>query len=285
MRFKKFISYFTTITFLLFVLIFSSGCIDKNKVKSILRSASIKIKKILKLSYEVDPDPVDNPTPVDVADGGDGGEPEVLEPLKTAPNFISSFGQKGVRPGEFNSPMGIVIDYDGNIYISDMQNCRVQKFTSDGVYVNAYGKRGSDIGELDKPYGLAIWNEYIFIADNQNSRVVKIDTEGQFLSAKCNDGDDLGELHHPTGLSFDLEGNMFISDSGNHRIIKANYEALENNQAYSKIGAIDSYIVGPDNINNPWNTHFPKYNDGPNTGQFKTPWFALPLLSGCYFSL
>ena len=270
--------FFLLVLLLFFIAFSSSGCITDSEWFTELYG---KVRKVLNLEGGTESNG-DSPTPVSVTDNGDkGGGYE-----KKAPGVIPSLtiGTEGVKPGCFHSPLGVAVDYEGNVYVSDTGNSRVQKFTYDSkekkyVYVNAYGKRGSDIGELDKPYGIAVWDGFLYVADNQNSRITKIDSSGQFLSAKGNDGDELGEFHHPVGLSFDLEGNLFVADSGNDRVQKVGYEGLENNNAYSKSGAIDRY-TGTMPINNPWNTHFPKYNEGPNTGQFKNPWDVLPLPSG-----
>ena len=40
-----------------------------------------------------------------------------------------SWGGSGVEPGKFREPMGIAIDTDGHVYVADVRNRRVQKFT------------------------------------------------------------------------------------------------------------------------------------------------------------
>ncbi len=273
-KFRNFFKLFILVFFLGFTVLSSSGCEWFNNVYKTVRQK-------LGLASGGDGNTVvsqEEPTPVEE------GEELAKGYAKKVPAFLFSWGGQGVKPGYFQSPLGIAIDYYGNVYVSDTGNCRIQKFAYDSkkknyVYVNAYGKRGSDIGELDKPYGLAIWDDYLYIADNQNSRITRIDFNGQFLSAKGNDGNELGEVHQPAGLNFDEEGSLFIADTANNRVQKVDYESLENNTAYSKSGAIERY-TGTANINNPWNTHFPKHNEGPNAGQFTSPWGVLPLPSG-----
>lgn len=280
-KFKKFITLFLLISFLLFISVFTTGCKDTfNGVKKFLSGFSQMLKNIFDVLYSKissiinknNSTPVPGTTP---AEAGTTVPPDMVQstprPDPGAPDFISTWGEEGVKPGQFNSPLGIAVDYEGFVYVADTNNSRIQKFSPEGKFINAYGKRGSDIGELDKPYALAITDiGDIYISDNQNSRIVKIDGQGQFLSAKCNDGAQIGELHQPIGLTFDQEGNLFVADSGNHRIQKLNYEGLQNNTAYNKIETKQpGMIITPDNT---WNKKFPLHNEGPNAGEFTTPW-------------
>ena len=51
-------------------------------------------------------------------------------------DFISEWGQFGIyQPGYFSYPQFIAVDDDGNSYISDLGNKRIQKFSSTGEYV------------------------------------------------------------------------------------------------------------------------------------------------------
>jgi len=258
-----------------------TGCKDTvNGVKKFLSGFFDMLKSIFNVLYSKISSMINknNITPVPgatPAETGGTAPPETVQstpkPNPKAPDFISTWGEEGVKPGQFNSPLGIAVDYEGFVYVADTNNSRIQKFSPEGKFINAYGKRGSDIGELDKPYGLAITDiGDIYISDNQNSRIVRIDGQGQFLSAKCSDGSQIGELHQPIGLTFDQEGNLFVADSGNNRVQKLNYEGLQNNTAYNKIETKQPGMVVT--LDNTWNKKFPLHNEGPNAGEFTTPW-------------
>ena len=55
-----------------------------------------------------------------------GGEPPV---------FVLQWGSNGTGEGQFSGPHGIEVDADGNVYIADTGNNRVQKFTGNGVFL------------------------------------------------------------------------------------------------------------------------------------------------------
>ena len=56
--------------------------------------------------------------------------------------YTSSFGRKGSNNGEFIQPYGISSDREGNVYVADYNNHRIQVFTVDGVYLRQFGKKG-----------------------------------------------------------------------------------------------------------------------------------------------
>jgi len=47
--------------------------------------------------------------------------------------FRTKFGAPGVAQGEFDQPVGIAVDAQGSLYVSDATNSRVQKFTRGGI--------------------------------------------------------------------------------------------------------------------------------------------------------
>ncbi|GIT01703.1 MAG: hypothetical protein CM1200mP27_03280 [Chloroflexota bacterium] len=60
----------------------------------------------------------------------------------------SASGASGTGDGEFNTPYGIGVASDGSVYIADNYNYRIQKFTSDGVFVSKWGTQGAGDGTI-----------------------------------------------------------------------------------------------------------------------------------------
>ena len=51
-----------------------------------------------------------------------------MQVLDDAGRFIAAWGSQGDRPGEFNGPVGVALDGQGNAYVADIGNHRIQKF-------------------------------------------------------------------------------------------------------------------------------------------------------------
>jgi len=99
------------------------------------------------------------------------------------PEKLLEFGGKGKEEGEFNHPGYIALDKEGNIYVTDTENDRIQKFSSEGEHLlrigGAQGKGKGNQGSIfNKPTGIAVDEEgFIYVADRNNDRVVKIKQE------------------------------------------------------------------------------------------------------------
>ncbi|VAX32428.1 hypothetical protein MNBD_NITROSPINAE05-97, partial [hydrothermal vent metagenome] len=156
----------------------------------------------------------------------------------TKQNLVKSFGCKGDNPGEFHYPKGIATDREENIYVADSWNHRVQKFDASGNHLFSFGSCGEGKGQLNEPYDVFIApNADILVVERYNHRVQIFNSEGTSLGWVGGRGTVLEEelaaiyetpksffnapaFEFPTTIDADSHGNYFISDSGNHRILK-----------------------------------------------------------------
>ena len=131
------------------------------------------------------------------------------------------FAWRGAEMGKFDVPWGITTDQDGNIYVSDTSNARIQKFQPDGQSILKWGRDGSFDGAFFFPRGVAVdFVGNIYVADESNNRVQKFDARGSFLTKWGRDGSGPGQFRSPWGIACDALGNVYVVDSGNHRIQK-----------------------------------------------------------------
>jgi sugar lactone lactonase YvrE len=78
-------------------------------------------------------------------------------------------------------PWGIGLDTDGNVYVADWRNDRVQKFTSEGKFLAAYGTSGDRDGEFHRPSSVAVDQDgNMYVADWGNNRVQVLGPDGRF---------------------------------------------------------------------------------------------------------
>ncbi|WP_088830362.1 fibronectin type III domain-containing protein [Paenibacillus tyrfis] len=139
-----------------------------------------------------------------------------------------SDGKPGSSLGEFNYPTGVAVDRNGNVYVADMKNHRIQKLTvATGVWSEwkKSGGEGNGLGEFAEPYHLAVNGDgNVYVADSNNDRIQKLTAAtGKWSEWKRRGGGaggGLGEFYSPLGVAVDSSGNVYVADSSNHRVQK-----------------------------------------------------------------
>ena len=97
---------------------------------------------------------------------------------------IGTAGKKHTltAPGQFSVPTNVAVDADGNLYVTDMYNNRVEIFDADGNFIRAWGKAGDRPGTFSRPKGIAIDADgHVWVADAVMDILQCYTPEGQFL--------------------------------------------------------------------------------------------------------
>lgn len=104
---------------------------------------------------------------------------------------LMTLGQPGVRgesPDLFNEPSDLAIAPNGDIYVADghiaqRSNARIVIFTRDGEFIDAWGTKGSDPGQLDCPHSIALDSQgRVFVGDRSNNRIQIFTPDGGFIA-------------------------------------------------------------------------------------------------------
>lgn len=150
--------------------------------------------------------------------------------------FAGKAGQSGHADGfgdgaRFNSPFGVAVDNEGNVYISDSANDTIRKITLNHVVTTLAGQPGA-AGNTDgngtdarfwNPQGLALDSAgNIYVADTGNNVIRKITPMG-VVSTLPDPTDSSGKpikLKSPGGVAVDDAGNVYVADTDNHCIRK-----------------------------------------------------------------
>jgi tripartite motif-containing protein 71 len=142
-------------------------------------------------------------------------------------------GTPGSGPGQFFEPRGMSSDAEGNIYVAEMVNHRVQVLRNDGSFLRMWGKGGtggydqvgSAYGEFRLPYQTAVDGRgLVWVTDTDNERVQVFTREGQFVrafganNADGSAGSGPGEFQKPYGAATDCAGNVYITEQENRRV-------------------------------------------------------------------
>ena len=148
-------------------------------------------------------------------------------------------GNKPAIKAELNGPWGIVVDSTGSLYLSERENNRVRKITTDGKIrtiagAGTAGFSGDDgsavAAQLNHPRGVAVDSAgNLYIADSDNHRVRKVTPDGRISTfaggdTAGSDGDGGlavdAQLNCPMGVAVDSAGNVYIADYRSHRVRK-----------------------------------------------------------------
>jgi DNA-binding beta-propeller fold protein YncE len=85
-------------------------------------------------------------------------------------------------PGDLAKPTGLAVDKEGNLYVADTMNDRIEVFDADGAFLRTWGKNGDGPGYFARPKGVAVDSDgHVWVADGVQDRVQVFTNEGQLL--------------------------------------------------------------------------------------------------------
>lgn len=117
------------------------------------------------------------------------------------------------EPGQFAAPEDVAVDSDGNLYVTDMFNNRVEIFDADGNFIRAWGKQGDRPGYFSRPKGIAVDSDgHVWVADGMMDILQCYTAEGQFLMWMGGHGLFPGQFRALAGLYIDKNNRMFTSE-------------------------------------------------------------------------
>lgn len=155
-------------------------------------------------------------------------------------DFIAEWGiDAGSGDGQLQIPTAIAIDTNGNIYIVEYANERVQKFDSSGNFLMKWGTPGKGEGHFSRPNCIAIDKSgKVYVLDA--SYVQKFTPEGQFLArwkAKS----------RPSGIALDSQSNVYVTCMGSHSVQKFDNSGKEISK-WVNTASEDNQLISPKSI-------------------------------------
>ena len=140
-----------------------------------------------------------------------------------------SFGSAGTENGQFGfrtspwgsegGPWGVAVGPNGDVYVTDEGNHRVQEFSTTGEYLAQWGSEGRGDGQFAALHGIAVApNGVVYVAEEGDPRVQEFSARGQFITTWGSEGTGDGQFRSPHGVSAASNGDIYVADEGNHRI-------------------------------------------------------------------
>jgi len=116
-------------------------------------------------------------------------------------------------PGDFSKPTNVAVDKDGNLFVSDTLNDRVEVFDADGVFVRTFGKNGDGPGDFARPKGIAVDGDgHVWVADAMLNRVQVFNQQGGLLLALGGFGMLPGQFQALTDITIDKQNRVFTTE-------------------------------------------------------------------------
>ena len=117
------------------------------------------------------------------------------------------FGSEGIGDGQFEGIGGIAVDATGNVYVSDILNKRIEKFTAAGSFLTAWS---TPDGRED---GIAVCGSTVYGTDFCNAQIREYSTTGTpLLHFSTHLADEFSS--EPHDVAVDSEGNVWVDDMG-----------------------------------------------------------------------
>ncbi len=155
-------------------------------------------------------------------------------------NWIKGWGSRGADTGQFLLPHNLQVDRQGNVYVADRNNRRIQVFDSNGNFLRnnmlnvPYDKnRHPTLAALPpnpanrpdetQPWALCITTnnpttQYLYAVDDEPGRLYKMTLDGKILGVFGESGRQSGQFNWPHAIACPSENEIFIADMNNWRV-------------------------------------------------------------------
>jgi streptogramin lyase len=151
--------------------------------------------------------------------------------ISPAGTVLHRWGKPGSGPGELKFIPGdptvptdvdgkIAVGPDGDVYVSDSGNARVQVFTPEGQFIRQFGRYGSGKGQFLHPFDLAVDNAgSVYVVDDQAGNVSKFSPSGKVVwqIGGASGAPDLVGHHHFTMI--DAHGRLVMVNDDMQKVV------------------------------------------------------------------
>ena len=147
--------------------------------------------------------------------------------------LVTTWGGTGSGNGQFDAPYGLTLDANGNVWVADGRNHRLQKFDPNGKFLSSFGTYGTGNGQFVTPTWVNFDSSGAFYVaetntdpqdtsapDLQDQRIQKFNADGTFALKWGSYGEAGGQFRLPFDVVVDNAGYAYVSDYYNTRLQK-----------------------------------------------------------------
>ena len=141
-----------------------------------------------------------------------------------APVYAETIGGTPPAAGGFNGPFGLAYNANGELYVADWFNHRIEKFNADRSFATQWGGYGTGNGSLIFPRGVSVEPDgTVIVTDSENNRLSYFDANGGFVKTLI---PLVFGLSRPGQTAVAADGTFWIADSDNNRLVHIDSAAI-----------------------------------------------------------
>lgn len=142
-------------------------------------------------------------------------------------------------PGQLSQPRGLALDKDGNVYVADFGNDRIQKFDPGFGFVKEWGSHGDLPAQFKQPGDVAVGPDgTVYVADTWNQRVQVFSPDGEYQREWTE------KYYGPRGIAVGPDGAVYLADTGNHKVRRFTPAGVEE-RSWGSLGKAPGQFTEP----------------------------------------
>lgn len=135
--------------------------------------------------------------------------------------FARTWGESGSEPGQFQQPIGVAIANEGEVFVSEAGNRRIQVFSREGEVLRQIGPAVENGDTLHRPMHLAANDSALYVPDFNTDRIHVFSLQGTLQRSMDGGGMDTG-FDAPGGVAVDGKGRLYVADFYHQRVLRFN---------------------------------------------------------------
>ena len=123
--------------------------------------------------------------------------------------FVKEFGSDLLE-----NPTGLAVNNKGQLFVVDINKCKVFVYSEDGEFEYSFGSRGSDLGEFECPTCICIGQDgLVYVVEPTNDCVLVFQQDGQFIHQFGKD-----VLDMPSGITTFKDGHIIVTSAYSNKL-------------------------------------------------------------------